>query len=236
MGRVENLSGDTTNIPIDILRETGDDNQFERAINTLTLGVQRDRRDNRLFPTEGYYLRGSNRTAAKSLGGDVNFYNPELDARSYIPFLGPTFWAGRFNYQTLDTWDEESTLPSFEKFFLGGNRTVRGYDFRDILIYDSDGDRVSGGNTAFFANLEYRYKVMEQTMQLFAFTDVGAVYRDTWQLGTDRLKQSAGVGLRVRSPMGPINISWSRRLDNTAPGPPDDSGETQIDFNIGTGF
>lgn len=234
--RVENVDASNSDIPIDIINEASGDGEFERTINTVRLGLQRDRRDNRLFPTEGYYLRGSLRTAAEAIGADVNFYNPELDARSYVPFLGSTFWAFRLNYKTIDSWsDEANAVPSFEKFFLGGNRTVRGYDFRDILIYDNSGNRVAGGQTAYFSNLEWRFPVMEQTMQLYGFTDFGAVYRDSWKLGTDKIKQSAGVGIRVRSPMGPINISWAQRLDNTFPGA-GDKGETQIDFNIGTGF
>ncbi|MFB6226726.1 MAG: outer membrane protein assembly factor BamA [bacterium] len=236
------LSGKTTlvknitsnNVPLDIRNEAGSDSRFERTINSLELGIQRDRRNNRLFPTDGYYLRLSSRTAARGLGGDLNFYNPEFDGRAYIPSLGPTFVAARFNYKTIDAWGGDTTVPSFERFFLGGNRTVRGYDFRDILVYDGS-TRQSGGNTAYFANIEYRFKVLPQTMQLFVFGDMGAVYEDSWQFRTDKIKKSTGFGLRVRSPMGPINISWSRRLDDTFIGA-NDAGQSQIDFNIGTGF
>jgi outer membrane protein insertion porin family len=134
-------------------------------------------------------------------------------------------------------------VPSFEKFFLGGNQNVRGYDYRDIAVYKQDCpgrtnfagfQKCTGGKTAMFANLEYRFKVMRRSMQLYAFTDFGNVLEDSFEFETE-FKQSAGIGFRVRSPMGPINISWSRRLEPTAPDTSDD-GETQIDFNIGTGF
>lgn len=242
--RVENLDEADNELAIEFENEAdrlGTGNSFEQKIGSIRLGIQRDRRDNRLFPTEGYFLRLQNRTAAEAFAGDVNFYNPELDARSYVPFWGQTFWATRFNYKTLDGFGggNAATVPSFEKFFLGGNQNVRGYEYRDIAIYgDCDSDpeieRCRGGRTAFFANLELRYKVMEQTMQLFAFTDIGNVYDRTWEIDSD-FKQSAGIGMRVRSPMGPINISWAQRMDPTSP-IEDDAGETQIDFNIGTGF
>jgi outer membrane protein insertion porin family len=220
--------------------------KFEQSIGSLRLGIQRDRRDNRLYPSKGYFLRAQNRVAQEALASDVNFYNPEFDARNYIPFIGPTFWAVRFNYKTIEGFGggEASEVPSFEKFFLGGNRTVRGYDYRDLAVYKKDcgpGDpdpttytRCSGGKSAFYSSLEYRYKVLERTMQLFAFTDIGNVYENSWEIGSD-FKQSAGIGFRVRSPMGPINISWSQRMEPTTPDS-NDSGQTQIDFNIGTGF
>jgi outer membrane protein insertion porin family len=154
----------------------------------------------------------------------------------------------RFDYKTIEGigGGRAGRVPSFEKFFLGGNRTVRGYDFRDIAVYkkqcprvDDEDDppgfqRCSGGQTAFHSSIELRYQVINRTMQIFGFTDVGSVYENSWEIDTD-FKQSAGLGFRVRSPMGPINISWSQRMEPTTPDSNDD-GETQIDFNIGTGF
>jgi hypothetical protein len=154
--------------------------------------------------------------------------------RSYIPFTENTFWALRFDYETLDSWKNDSSegVPVTERIFLGGNQNVRGYDFRDIAVYeeldqciDNPGNfpqipadqlvRCSGGNTAFFANLEYRLEAITNTMQLFAFADIGNVYRDSFELGFSDTKKSAGIGMRVRSPMGPINISWANRLEPT---------------------
>ncbi|MFB6355089.1 MAG: BamA/TamA family outer membrane protein, partial [bacterium] len=137
--------------------------------------------------------------------------------------------------------NENPPIPSFEKFYLGGQNSVRGYEFRDLAIYQgancsNDVDQVCrGGQTAHFYNLEWRKQLVKQTMQMFIFMDAGQVSDDPWAMSFSDLKRSTGMGLRVRSPIGPINISWAKRMDESFP-TADDVGETQIDFSMGTGF
>ncbi len=238
LSNVNNLD----NVPDDIELEaqnSGDTDGFDRSIGSLRLGLQRDRRDNRLWTQAGYFIRGSTELAGEFFGGDSSFYFPEFEFRGYLPFWGPTTWATRANYRTIDTWEDQSgdkpPIPSTEKFFLGGFRDVRGYEFRDLAIYDDQGNKISGGSSAWYTNLEYRFELVEKTAHFYVFGDVGQVSTEAWELEANNLKRSAGVGLRVRSPIGPINLSWAQRLDNTFPGA-DDEGETQVDFDIGRGF
>ncbi len=238
---VDDLSEAGGNAPEDYLsearRNSGDTDGFSREIGSFEIGLQRDRRDNRLFPTEGYYLRGSSEVAAEIFGGNTNFYRPEFDFRGYLPFLGPSFWAFRFNYQTLASWKDESDtpIPSFEKFYLGGHRSVRGYDYRDIALYNKSGDELGGGKSAFFTNLELRMMLIENTMQIFLFGDLGNVYRKSWEISTSDAYSSTGFGFRIHSPIGPIILSWGKKLENTYPGA-DDKGEVRVEFTIGSGF
>jgi len=234
---------------LDEARITGDTDSFQRDISSLTLGLQRDLRNHARFPTEGYYTRLSTELATEALGGNSNYYLPQFDGRFYLPFFEPTFWAFRFNYRTLGTWKDEPDsgttladfpIPEFQQFFLGGQSTVRGYEYRDIAIYrvnsgGTDARLVGGGRTAFFANLEFRVKVVENTMQAFLFGDIGNVYEDTWEFNLNDTKKSAGMGLRIRTPMGPVNLTWARRLEESFP-TAGDEGESRVDFNIGGGF
>ncbi|GEM_PF-2804156 len=227
---------DADDIPRDFKEEAAGDSEFKRQISSIKVGLQRDRRNVRRFPTEGYYVRGSALLATDYIGGNSNYYEPELDYRHYIPFVGPTFWAVRANYRTLDSWEdkEDNPIPSFERYRLGGFRDVRAYGFRDIMIYDN-GERDRGGNSAFFTNLELRSEMIENTMQLFIFADAGDVYESSWGFSASDLKRSYGTGFRIQSPMGPMIFSWGRKLDDTYPGA-DDAGESRVDFTIGTGF
>jgi outer membrane protein insertion porin family len=217
---------------------TGDTDGFVREVGSLNLGLQRDRRDDSRFPSEGYFLRWSNEVATEYFGGNSDYYKPTLESRFYIPFWGGTFWAWRLNYKTIDTWADESgdnfPIPSFEEFFLGGHRDVRGYESNDIAIYDGN-NKEGGGSSAYYTNLELRYQLIQETMQMYLFGDAGQVSSRPWTVEATELKKSAGIGFRVRSPIGPINISWARRLDETFEGA-NDAGEVQLDFSIGTGF
>jgi len=235
-------TADTDDVPHDIWSEwenTGkEDDGFERKISSVELGLQRDRRDHRLYPSSGYFIRGSVEYAGGVLGGNADYYLPRLDVRGYLPFWGPLGWALRVNYRTIDTWKdaEDNPIPSFEKFYLGGYNNVRGYEYRDIRVYGEVGDDVgNGGNSAAFSSLELRAQLIEDSMQFFLFGDVGRVYEEEWQLDGKDMYRSAGMGFRIFSPIGPMILSWATRLDETYPGA-DDAGETQVDFNIGGAF
>ncbi|MGM0380464.1 MAG: outer membrane protein assembly factor BamA [bacterium] len=230
---------DSDDIPTDIWDENNGED-FDREIGSLEVGLQRDWRDDRLFPSEGYYLRGSVETAAGDIfGGNSDYYRPRLDVREYLPFWGPTFWAFRANYETIDSWEDEEDdpIPAFERLYLGGFRTVRGYDYRDIRVYEYENGEVDGkgGNAAFFVNLELRVELVEQTMQGFTFFDAGQVYDEAWELKNENLRRSVGFGFRIHSPIGPMILSWGQRLDETYRGA-DDTGDWDLNFNIGTGF
>lgn len=235
--------------PRNIRREAGliDDNgnptgsdaeSFTRKIGSLEPSIQRDVRDSTRFPTEGYFVRAGVTYANEVLGGNSNYYLPAVRAQHFQPIVGPVFTALRFDYRTLDALGNEDDIPVFEEFFLGGFRDLRGYDFRDIAIRDeTDPEEItSGGKSQFFLNAELRFQLIEDnTLQLFGFYDVGNVYDDSWKIDPADLKSSTGVGARIVTPVGPITISWSQRLDETYEGA-DDAGESEVDFNIGGSF
>ncbi|MFB6355090.1 MAG: outer membrane protein assembly factor BamA, partial [bacterium] len=65
---------DANDPPLDIKNEAGSDSEFERGIGTLEFGIQRDRRDDRRFPSDGYFLRASTAFAEDFFGGNSQFY------------------------------------------------------------------------------------------------------------------------------------------------------------------
>jgi len=234
------LDSDADDPPEDFLEEaitSGDSDGFTREIGSIDLSLIRDRRDDSRFPSQGYLLQGSTRLASELFGGNSIFYSPEFEVRGFIPFWGGSFWATRFNYRTIDTWEDEGggerPIPSFEEFFLGGSDDIRGYEEDEIAIFSSGGNREQGGRTSTFVNLELRRQIIEETMQAFVFWDSGNVYENSFEFQLSDIKSSVGIGFQIQSPIGPIDISWATRLNETFPGA-DDQGETQLDFNIGS--
>ncbi len=215
------------------------DDSFDRQIGSVELGIQRDLRDSRRFPSEGYYIRLSGLVASSDVfGGNSDYYRPRLEGRQYQPIWGPLYTAVRTNFRTVDTWeqDPDAAIPVFDEFFLGGYRDIRGYEYRDLAVRDDSGSIIGGGRTAFYTNAELRFRMIEDgTMQLFTFYDLGNVYEESWEFDGSDLKTSAGVGMRVFTPIGPISISWAQRLNETYDGA-GDRGESQVDFNIGSTF
>jgi outer membrane protein assembly factor BamA len=134
--------------------------------------------DQPIFPTTGRRLTASMDLALPGLGGNTKFYKPSLE--------GVYFWRqntrmslgmrGLFEYiHAIDN----SELPIFQKLFLGGEYSVRGFDIRSIGPSDPVTRLVLGGNKSLLFNVEQIFTIAGP-VRLILFYDAGQV-RDTGQ-------------------------------------------------------
>jgi outer membrane protein insertion porin family len=133
-----------------------------------------------IFPNDGKRLTAAVDVAG--LGGSTEFIRTRLEGIWYIPLGGPT---GRFSLglRAEGTWirphGATTNLPIFEKFFLGGEYSVRGFDMRTIGPRDPITGVVTGGNKTLTFNGEF-YINIAGPVRLLAFYDAGQV-RDIGQ-------------------------------------------------------
>jgi outer membrane protein insertion porin family len=129
-----------------------------------------------LYPTAGQ--RYSFGVGFAGIGGNTNY--TELDAEGiwYIPVKGPMSIGLRAMGQYTRPYGSTTSLPIFEKIFLGGEYNVRGYDIRTVSPRDPTTGIVIGGNKALVFNAEYYVDIGQ--VRLLAFYDAGQV-RDVGQ-------------------------------------------------------
>ena len=104
-------------------------------------------------------------------------------------------------------------LPASERFFAGGDTTVRGFAL-DRLGTDETLDPQGfpqGGNGMAIFNLETRAPYWKN-VQFVWFIDAGNVFRRAADIRLDELRVSSGVGFRYRSPIGPLRVDWGWKL------------------------
>jgi outer membrane protein insertion porin family len=130
-----------------------------------------------IFPTEGKRLTGSFDLAG--LGGNTSFYQLRGESIWYIQFTPRQSVGLRAEAQYVRPFGQTDTLPIFEKFFLGGEYSVRGYDIRSVGPRDPQTQVVTGGNKTLLFNAEY-YLNVGGPVRLVAFYDAGQV-RDLGQ-------------------------------------------------------
>jgi outer membrane protein insertion porin family len=125
------------------------------------------------------------------------------------------------------------TLPSFERYFMGGPTSLRGFTIQDIGPKDADGDPL-GGSKALLLNLELQYP-FTKSVRAFVFYDRGNVYGSgTDQSSTSKdfdlgeMRNSVGAGFRFISPFGPLGFSYGVKLDRK-------SGEETGEFHFSAG-
>ncbi len=195
---------------------------------SVTTGLTYDSRDRRINPSEGSRHRISNQYAG--LGGNVGFNKVKLELGRYFPLV----WEFVFFLHGEIGYVKEAggkLLPDYEKFYMGGINTMRGFDWRDIAAFDEDGT-ASGGEKMVLFNAELIFPLVSQAgLMGVLFYDTGDVYASGDRIELDNLRRSAGFGVRWYSPLGPIRLERGYILDRKEG---EDSGRWE--FSIGGVF
>jgi len=177
---------------------------------SVTTGLTYDTRDRRINPTEGSRHRISHQYAG--LGGNVGFNKTRMELGHYFPL----FWEFVFFLNAEGGYVRQAggkLLPDYEKFYLGGINSMRGFDWRGISAFDADGREVGGEQYVLF-NAELIFPlVREAGLMGVLFHDTGDVYRSRDSIELDNLRRSAGYGIRWYSPLGPIRLERGYILD-----------------------
>jgi outer membrane protein insertion porin family len=201
----------------------------------VTFGLSRDTLNNLFAPTSGSQNVLHVKYAGGILGGDSQFTKVEGFTSWFIPgpFIDET--AFHIKLSAGQVWEnEENALPDYEKFYLGGINSIRGFETRSIAVTYTDPETGReyevGGNIMWFTNLEYLFPLVKAGgLRGLVFYDAGNVYESEWDFAD--VKQSVGAGLRWVSPMGPMRLEWGYVID---PEPDEDSNNWE--FSMGGNF
>ncbi len=200
----------------------------------VKFSLVRDTRNKLYGASRGSRNVASIKYAGGALGGDSQFTKVEGSTGWYFPMLFKTvFHIKAAAGQVFE--NETGKLPVYERFYLGGLNSVRGFEYGKISPIDpTTGDRI-GGDKMWYTNTEVIFPLLEsQGLMGAVFYDSGRVYDDDedWiDDVNDGIKNAVGVGIRWLSPMGPLRVVWGYNLD-----PLPDEDEAVWDFSVGGTF
>ena len=216
---------DISNIDRD-LTETIQDEAGNSTLSSITTQIIRNSTDYYDDPTRGGVTQLSVEFAG--VGGTEHFLKPLAEHRHFFPLpWGDVFSIhGEVGYVTSTNSDDVSIT---QKFFLGGIRTIRGFNYRDVGP-EEDGDHVGGNKMGYF-NFEYIFPIYKKLgLKGVLFYDTG----DAWTEDENyfsTMRHGAGFEIRWKSPMGPLRFAWGRNLS-----PKDDEDHSVFEFTIGKVF
>ncbi|MBW1988092.1 MAG: outer membrane protein assembly factor BamA [Deltaproteobacteria bacterium] len=201
----------------------------ENSSSTVSASLVRDSRNRFFNPSRGSYNRVTVEVAGGPLGGDIAFAKYTGESGWYFPLFWGTvaFLHGEAGYVHEHS---DGFLPVYERFFLGGINTLRGFEWEDLS--PQDGISLIGGDKFVMANVEYIIPIVEEAGLVgVLFFDTGDVYDNDENIDLGNLRESAGFGFRWYSPIGPIRLERGYILDRE-PGESDGRWE----FALGTVF
>jgi outer membrane protein assembly complex protein YaeT len=182
-----------------------------------------DTRDYIYDATRGVRYSYGVTVAGGPFGGNVNYVRNSVRGTWFFP----TFWkfvlSININAGWIESYGSSSDVPLYEKYYVGGADTIRGYKYRtEIGPYN-------GGKVMAVANVEYKFPIVQENkktiLQGAFFYDIGGTWRDVnhinFSFGTDNaetnsyyLKSGVGFGIRFATPVFPLRLDWGYGLNH----------------------
>lgn len=223
--------------PPDILAQEGT-SLLSRIGGTLAY----DTRNNSLMPDRGQ--RTELFAELTGAGGDQSFYKVELRTSWYFKGFAKGHiieLIGRVG--SGDVFGNTASIPFYDRYYLGGQYTMRGFKYRDIGPKQREAGiedtwEPVGGCSYWMASLEYSIPVIER-VRLAAFYDIGMAYSNPFSFGgTGNTATTSdpggyadnwGLGVRLNLPIGPLRLDYGIPINT----PLHASGSGQFQFGVG---
>jgi outer membrane protein insertion porin family len=222
------ISNVTSTATSDLMNEVG-----TNTISSVDYGLSYDSRDNVFDTTSGSLFSANYELAGGPFGGDKDFNKFFGRASQYLPLPARSALEFRGRVGAVKSYSNTGNVPIYERFFAGGAYTIRGYDERKVGPIDQGSNDPKGGESMLVGNLEYTRPLMN-FMKLAFFYDVGNVWEKLGDIGSSGFKSSAGLGFRIKTPIGPIMLDYGIPF-NKEPGE-EKKGDGKFHFSMSHGF
>ena len=196
-------------------------------VGMLSWGMVQDHRDDPIEPHQGYYNTVDLGLAEHALGSERNFVRFLGRNASYYP-LGRKFVLARsleFGeiYAFQAGGDQLDAVPLPERFFGGGGASHRGFPEEQAGPRDPETGFPIGGTAELFNQTELRFPLIGENIGAVLFHDMGNTYSSLSDISFrvrqrdltdfDYMVHAAGVGLRYRTPVGPLRVDFAYSIN-----------------------
>ncbi len=175
----------------------------KRRVSALSPTLYYSTVDSPIFPSQGSKVLATYRYSGGFLGGDIFLHKLKLEFVRFQPLWKRHVLGMHLAYEGLSPFANRR-VPFYEKYFLGGERSIRGFDIYTIGPRDRNGS-VLGGTKSFLLNLEYAIPLTQQFSFVF-FYDMGNSYDAGTPIRLKDVYTSTGLELKVFVPM--LNVPF----------------------------
>ncbi len=234
------------------------------ALSKVGFQLLRDTRDKIINTTSGNYMEFDTAIAGGPLGGSRinNFYSFEFRGSQFFPVFETQaqVLSLRLRAGVIDSFGESNKLfpqknidgslatdaagkqlyfkpgvAYYNKYYLGGPTTLRGYEFRDVSPRDAAGEPIGGKSYGFFS-AEYSMDVVSP-IRWALFYDAGFVNKGAYDFSPANYNDNFGIGLRLQVAGSPLSLDFGIPLTSSK-GPTGTTNKkgNQFNFSFGTQY
>jgi outer membrane protein assembly complex protein YaeT len=199
-------------------------------ISSVQISPTWDTRSNPLAPRDGTLTRFLVEYAAHAIGSEIDFARFAVSHARFYEMRQGTVLAMSARMGVIAPFGSTSTIPLQERYYNGGENSVRSFKENELGPKDSHGNPL-GGEAFDVVSVEVRQQ-LRGNIEGALFTDWGNVvddYNDYFQF--PNFRGAIGVGLRYRLPIGPVRVDagWN-------PDPRPDEDSYAVHFSVGMSF
>jgi outer membrane protein insertion porin family len=166
-------------------------------VGSVSATVYRSTIDSPLTPSRGSLYLAGVKIAGGPLGGEVQFVKPTFEWTRYQPIVGRSVLGLHASYEFIKPVGSMS-VPFWERFYLGGERSIRGYEIYEVGPLSSGGIN-TGGEKSLVINAEYIIPVAGPLNAIFFF-DAGNSFSRHQRVDLGNLYTSTGLELKIFVP------------------------------------
>ena len=192
------------------------DEEGKRLASSLDYTLSYDSRDRFFNATRGSKMLFKPYLSGGLLGAETDIYGLQVKTTHYVPLIWDMIFVSRFQFESVDTFGDTSQVPIFDRQFLGGSYTLRGYEYREVgpretevygLGYNNKKDSI-GGNSYVFASTEITMPLWDNVRGAI-FYDWGFVNYESWDFDPIKYNDNYGIGIRLQMPGFPLQLDYA---------------------------
>ncbi|MGJ3243540.1 MAG: outer membrane protein assembly factor BamA [Opitutales bacterium] len=232
--------------PTSIVNLAGPDGEFDQTVSRVGLTLLRDTRDTLIYTNRGNRIQLSAEYAGGPFQGDTDYVKTELRYAQFLPtfefpveqtlsLVGRIGTAVPLGDNDQNGRENSDDMPFFDRFFLGGPQSLRGFEFREVgepETRDPTTGEMLGGNSYGLLSLEYSFKISDP-LRFAVFYDAGFVNKPDFDFDPSSYNDNWGFGLRILVMGAPLSLDYGIPLKTDEFN--EDDG-AQFNFSFGSRF
>lgn len=170
----------------------------------ITVGFVRNTANNLFSPSRGGKLKGHVTYMGLGFQSRYHYFRIEAEADRYYELYDNWVLAGKLRVGLIESLKNTEPTPIEDRFLLGGASSLRGWGRHQVSPVNEQGQLI-GGNSMLETSIELRFPIYD-IFSGVVFSDLGNVWRKSYDYDLSQLRYNAGLGFRAETPIGPVRL------------------------------